>query len=78
MGAVVVITEADKLSKDAQHALRRIMEKYMSNCRYVLCCNSTNKASSTRNAENALILCLGHRAASQPLPDHPRRGADCG
>ena len=46
--AVVVITEADKLSKDAQHALRRIMEKYMGNCRYVLCCNSTNKARLAR------------------------------
>jgi thiamine phosphate synthase YjbQ (UPF0047 family) len=41
--AVVVITEADKLSRDAQHALRRIMEKYMANCRYILICNSTNK-----------------------------------
>ncbi|KAJ1917238.1 Replication factor C (RF-C) subunit [Mycoemilia scoparia] len=40
---VIVIHEADSLSKDAQHALRRTMEKYVNNLRVILCCNSTGK-----------------------------------
>ncbi|CAG8625460.1 4631_t:CDS:2, partial [Dentiscutata heterogama] len=40
---VVVINEADEITRDAQAALRRTMEKYMSNLRIILCCNSTSR-----------------------------------
>ncbi|KAJ2766454.1 Replication factor C (RF-C) subunit [Coemansia nantahalensis] len=40
---IVVVHEADALSRDAQHALRRTMEKYMANMRIILCSTSTGK-----------------------------------
>ncbi|GAQ82950.1 Replication factor C subunit RFC3 [Klebsormidium nitens] len=40
---VLVLNEVDKLSKEAQHSLRRTMEKYSAACRLVLCCNSASK-----------------------------------
>jgi replication factor C subunit 3/5 len=39
----VIINEADSLTRDAQAALRRTMEKYMTNMRLILCANSTSK-----------------------------------
>lgn len=38
-----VIFDADLLSKDAQHALRRTMEKFCANVRLILCCESSSR-----------------------------------
>lgn len=40
---VLVLNEVDKLSKEAQHSLRRTMELYSGACRIILCCDSVSK-----------------------------------
>jgi len=40
---VLVLNEVDKLSKEAQHSLRRTMEIYSGACRIILCCDSVSK-----------------------------------
>ncbi|CAI2351485.1 unnamed protein product [Caenorhabditis sp. 36 PRJEB53466] len=40
---VVVLCEADSLTRDAQHALRRTMEKYANNCKIVLSCETLSR-----------------------------------
>lgn len=61
---VVVLTEVDYLSKGAQHALRRTMEKYSATCRLVLCCNSTSKVIPAIRSR-----CLGIRVAAPSIDE---------
>ena len=52
------------LTKDAQHALRRTMEKYASTCRVILCANSTSKAIPAIRSR-----CLGVRVAAPSVDE---------
>lgn len=60
---VVILNEVDRLSRPAQAALRRTMEKYSHSCRLVLCCNSLSKV-----IEPVRSRCLGIRVGA-PTPD---------
>ncbi|PRW57439.1 DNA replication factor C complex subunit 3 [Chlorella sorokiniana] len=60
---VLVLNEVDRLSKEAQHSLRRTMEKYSAACRLVLCCNNVSKV-----IEPVRSRCLCIRVAAPSLP----------
>lgn len=60
---VVIINEAELLTRDAQAALRRTMEKYSSNIRLILICNSTSNIISPIKSRTLLVRVLA------PKPD---------
>lgn len=66
---VVVINEADSLSRDAQAALRRTMEKYMSNLRMILCANSTGRLIAPIKSR-CLLMRVAAPNAEEVWPAH--------
>jgi len=59
---ILVLDEADNLTADAQHAMRRTMERFTETCRFILCCNY-----SSRIIEPIQSRCAIFRFT--PLPD---------
>merc|ERR1711904_186756 len=59
---VLVIDDADYLGKEAQHSLRRTMEKYSPVCRLIMCCENTSKIISPLRSR-----CLSMRV---PAPNY--------
>jgi replication factor C subunit 3/5 len=60
----LVLVEIDRLSRQAQAALRRTMEKYTSTCRLILVCNSPSKV-----LEPVRSRCLMVRVAAPSVDD---------
>jgi replication factor C subunit 3/5 len=56
---VVILNQVDRLSKQAQAALRRTMEKYAATCRLILCCDSPSKLIAPLRSR-----CLGIRVSA--------------
>jgi len=40
---IILLDEMDGMTKDAQNALKRIMERYSDNCRFIITCNDRHK-----------------------------------
>lgn len=61
---VVLLSDVDRLTKEAQHALRRTMEKYTASCRLILCCESPSRVIDPVRSR-----CLGIRIAAPSTPE---------
>ena len=63
---VVVILEGEKMSKDAQQSLRRTMEKYSSNLRILMICNTINNVIDPIKSRCLCIRVPGFSADEVP------------
>ena len=59
-----MLTEVDRLSRQAQAALRRTMEKYSGSCRLILVCDNQSKIIDPVRSR-----CLGIRVGAPSLDD---------
>ena len=52
---IIYLDEADSLTRDAQQALRRMMESYSNTCRFILGCNWSSKIISPIQSRTAIF-----------------------
>ena len=52
---IIFLDEFDSVTKDAQLSLRRIIEKYQVNCRFILACNYLNKIDNSLHSRCTII-----------------------
>eukprot|EP01100_Stratorugosa_tubuloviscum_P009278 TRINITY_DN3882_c0_g1_i1.p1 TRINITY_DN3882_c0_g1~~TRINITY_DN3882_c0_g1_i1.p1 ORF type:complete len:366 (-),score=138.46 TRINITY_DN3882_c0_g1_i1:69-1166(-) len=55
---VIILNEAERLSRTAQQALRRTMEKYSAMCRLIICCKSLTRLIEPLRSRT-LPICVG-------------------
>ncbi|CAL5223322.1 g5817 [Coccomyxa viridis] len=60
---ILLLNEVDRLSREAQHSLRRTMEKYSSTCRLIFSCSNVSKVIDPLRSR-----CLCIRVAAPTLP----------
>ena len=71
---IIYINNAERLSRDAQHALRRIMEKYSTTCRFILSTTQCSKIIPPLRSRG-LNLFFKH-ATNDELKQHLKKVAD--
>lgn len=81
----IVISNADRLTKDAQHALRRTMEENLASCRLILCAESSSRiiapiksrcllirvAAPKHDEIEKILLNVGSKEKCQPFLTQP-------